>query len=198
MPDPIERLSQAFERFPGIGPRQAGRFVQYVLRNASIRRELVEGLQSVSGGVRQCTRCFRYHATPNPVCSICSQSRRDQTSLAVVASDADLLALERSQTYRGQYLVLGGTISLASESIEALRVPELIKRLEEKSIREVILSFPANPEGDATQIRIKEELEPIAFMNDIRISSLGRGLSTGSELEYADADTLKSALENRK
>ena len=143
---------------------------------------------------------MRYHAGSTKLCSICSNPERDKKQLAVVASDADLAALERSGTYRGQYFVLGGTISLASEKMSGLRVSQLLaslpKRLE-SGLSEIILAFPANPEGDATAIRLREELETLPY-KEVKVSTLGRGLSTGSELEYADPETIKSALDSRR
>src|SRR3954463_14115537 len=99
--DPIERLSNLFERFPGIGPRQAQRFVQYLLRSSpTLRKEIADAVRSLSSVIHQCPECMRYHAGENAVCSICSDSAREQGILAVVVSDADLLALERSHTFR--------------------------------------------------------------------------------------------------
>src|SRR5216684_1966373 len=104
--DSLERLIAFFEKFPGIGPRQAGRFVQYILRSSpALRRELVDSIQGLSSSVRQCPECMRYHAGESSLCSICSNPERDQTFLALVASDADLVALERSGTYPGRYFV---------------------------------------------------------------------------------------------
>jgi recombination protein RecR len=200
--DPIERLSVLFEKFPGIGPRQAQRFVQYLLRSSpSLRREMVESLQELGGSVIQCARCMRYFGSSRnaktDVCGICSNVQRDDTQLSVVASDADLLAIERSGTYRGRYFVIGGTISLASEQMNGLRVKELMQTTKERTnLEEIILAFPANPEGDATAVRLREELS-VAYPA-LTITALGRGLSTGSELEYADPETIKSALDSRR
>ena len=218
--DSIERLVALFERFPGIGPRQAGRFVQFLLRSSpAIRRELIDAVQELSGGVHQCKQCMRWHtglpakasategdeakATGIFICNICSNPQRDTQMLAVVASDTDLAALERSGTYRGHYFVLGGTISLASEKMSGLRIKQLLDSIpirEKNGLKEVILAFPANPEGDATAIRVREELIKMIDLRNqsLKITSLGRGLSTGSELEYADPDTLRSAIDNRK
>ncbi len=200
--DPIERLSSIFERFPGIGPRQAARFVQFLLRSSpAIRRDLIESLQQLGGSVSQCEECMRFHTSREKVCGICANPRRDPQYLAVVASDADLLALERTGTYRGMYFVIGGTISLASEKASGLRIPGLLRSIPERinaGLKEVILAFPANPEGDATMIRLREDLEPLTLVHELKISALGRGLSTGSELEYADPDTIQSAFESRR
>lgn len=202
MSDPIERLTSIFERFPGIGPRQAARFVQFLLRSSpAIRRELAEAVVALSGSVHQCPECMRFHAGVRGACSLCENTQRDPTTLAVVASDADLLALERSGTYRGRYFVLGGTISLASEKMSDLRMRELLGRVQQLThhdLREIILAFPANPEGDTTAMRVREELEPLGIIEGFTVTQLGRGLSTGSELEYADPETLKSALASRR
>jgi len=197
--DAIERLSKLFERFPGIGPRQAQRFVQFLLRSSpAIRREMMESIRELGSDVHQCPSCQRYHTGTKGLCDICSSSSRDSSLLAIVASDADLAALERSHTFRGLYFVVGGLLSLASDRMSGLRVKELLDSLPERienGLKEAILAFPANPEGDSTAIRIREELTEKAV--GVKVSSLGRGLSTGSELEYADPETLKNALENR-
>ena len=190
-----------FERFPGIGPRQAQRFVQFLLRSSpSVRREMVDAIQELSTGVHQCSECMRFHAGARKLCGVCANAARNSQYLAVVATDADFAALERSGSFSGQYFILGGTISLASEKTNGLRIKQLLASLPErikKGLKEVILAFPANPEGDATAAHVREEIKN--HQGDaLLVSSLGRGLSTGSELEYADPETLKSALENRK
>ncbi len=200
--DAIEKLSALFEKFPGIGPRQAGRFVQFLLRSPqSARTNLARAIEGLSASVHQCTECMRHHSGKHGACSICENPQRDTTLLAVVANDTDLLAMERSGTYRGQYFVLGGTVSLASEKMSGLRLRELIAHIPKpvkSGLKEIILAFPANPEGDATSIRLKEELASLAKEHSLSVTSLGRGLSTGSEIEYADPDTIKSALDSRR
>ena len=205
MSDSIERLTELFGRFPGIGPRQAQRFVQFLLRTSpATRRELAQSISQLGGSVHECGQCFRYFAGDAKICDICANAERDAGSLAIVATDADLAALERSHDYRGLYFVVGGTISLGSEKSHNLRIDKLLssmpKRIE-KGLREIILAFPANPEGDATAERVRHDLTQ-AVKNPqgdaLRVTSLGRGLSTGSELEYADPETLKSALDSRR
>ncbi|MDR3571406.1 MAG: toprim domain-containing protein [Candidatus Pacebacteria bacterium] len=198
MPDPIERLTALFEKFPGIGPRQAQRFVQFLLRSSpSVRRDFIDSVRALGGAVHQCSECMRFFSGDTPICGICGNPSRNHAYLAVVASDADLFALERSGTYSGMYYVLGGTISLAGEKTNGLRLKQLLDSVPERSeLREVILAFPANPEGDATAVRVREEISK--GYPDLRVTALGRGLSTGSELEYADPETLRSALDNRK
>ena len=206
--DAIERLRTLFERFPGIGPRQAERFVQYILRSSpSLRRELTAAIENLGTSAHQCAECMRYFSLPaqaggrEKICSICSNKGRDTQTLVIVASDADFAALEGSGVYRGRYFVLGGTISLARDMTKGLRIKQLLASMPSRvknGLKEVILAFPANPEGDATAVRIQEELVALPTASSLTITSLGRGLSTGSELEYADANTLKSALENRR
>src|SRR3989338_3086950 len=199
--DAIESLINLFQRFPGIGPRQAERFVTFLLRSSSATRgELAEAVQSLGSSVHQCAECMRYFAGKDKTCSICSNPERNAQLLAVVASDADLAALEHSHNFRGTYFVLGGTISLASEKTSGLRVKQLLASIPSRiknGLNEIILAFPANPEGDATAVRLREVCREI-ITPDIRITALGRGLSTGSELEYADPETIKSALESRR
>lgn len=199
--DQIERLANLFEKFPGIGPRQAQRFVQYLLRSsAGTRRELIDAIQQLQSSVHQCGECMRYFGGKATVCGICANPQRDAKVLAVVASDADLEALERSATYRGHYFVLGGTVHLASDKVHGLRVSQLVGSLDTRimnGLAEIILAFPANPEGDATADLIRSKIE--SHQGDaLKVTTLGRGLSTGSELEYADPDTLRSALDNRR
>jgi recombination protein RecR len=193
--DPIERLSLLFERFPGIGPRQAQRFVQYLLRSSpTLRKEISDSIRALSSTIHQCPECMRYHGDEKAVCTICSNPERDQSLLAVVVNDADLLALERSHTFKGRYFVFGGLIHLGNEKTDRLRIRELKAASKRAGLKEIVLALPANPEGDATASLIRQELEE----SEARITSLGRGLSTGSELEYADSETLKNAFDNRK
>ena len=199
--DTIERLTSLFQKFPGIGPRQAQRFVQYLLRSSpSARRELVETLQALGGSVRQCPLCMRFSSSDAKLCNMCSNPQRDSKFLMVVASDADIAAMERGGSYRGFYFVLGGTVSLVSEKTNNLRIKQLLESVAgrvEKGLKEIILAFPANPEGDATAIQVREKMMEIVSPS-LTITALGRGLSTGSELEYADPETIKSALESRR
>lgn len=210
----IETLTALFEHFPGIGPRQARRFVHYLLStNPSVRTELAEHIRSLGAHTSQCKQCFHWfvrdvHKTER--CTICANTHRDKSILFVVEKDADIDNVERSG-FRGLYFVLGGTIPLASEEPEKhVRVKELLKRIETDStsgtvssekevgkLKEVILGLSATSEGDHTRLILQEKLLPIAEGLGFKVSSLGRGLSTGSELEYADPDTIESALNSR-
>jgi recombination protein RecR len=214
--NPIERLTQAFERFPGIGPRQARRFVQYLLsEGAGYRADLAENIKKLGAESRQCAACFRWFyqgstlkspgVKVEPLCQICASTTRDSGLLFVVEKDADIENVERSG-FKGLYFVLGGTVPLAAEVPQKhVRMKELFKRVEtdgaqkigEKKIKEVILGLSATTEGDHTRLLLQEKMLPIAEAFGFTLSSLGRGLSTGSELEYADPDTIANALNSR-
>lgn len=203
--NPIERLTHLFEEFPGIGPRQARRFVQFLLsQQPGFRGDLSEAIKHLGTETAQCKRCLRWYAKGsehNGLCSICGSNTRDASILFVVEKDADIENVEHSG-FRGLYFVLGGTIPLASEEPDKhVHVRELLKRIEtdaaELKINEVILGLSATTEGDHTRLIIQEKLRPISEGLNFKISSLGRGLSTGSELEYADPDTIASALSSR-
>lgn len=207
--NPIDTLTVLFERFPGIGPRQARRFVQYLLaEQPALRLNLADAIRYLGAQTSQCKKCFRWFATeqtgkagPRELCSICRDSHRDRALLFVVEKDADIENVERSG-FRGLYFVLGGTIPLASEESEKhIRLRELLKRIEadaaESKLKEVILGLSATTEGDHTRLILQEKLMPVSEGLAFKVSSLGRGLSTGSELEYADPDTIQNALNSR-
>jgi recombination protein RecR len=194
---PIDRLTQMFEKFPGIGPRQARRFVQYLLvAGAGTRGELSDLIKKLGTETSQCKQCFRWfvkNENTSGLCSICGDSHRDASILFVVEKDADIDQVERSN-FKGRYFVLGGTIPLASEEPgKYIRLADLAHRVAENNLKEIILGLSATTEGDHTRQILQEKLRD----SNIKISSLGRGLSTGSELEYADPDTIASALNSR-
>jgi recombination protein RecR len=203
--NPIERLTDLFERFPGIGPRQARRFVQFLLaEQAGFRGDLSESIRHLGTETEQCRKCYRWFAKSEEekgLCNICGNSKRDTATLFIVEKDADIDNVEQSG-FRGLYFVLGGTIPLASEEPERhVRLKELLKRIEADAahlhLSELILGLSATTEGDHTRMILQEKIRPISEGLNFKISSLGRGLSTGSELEYADPDTIASALNSR-
>lgn len=206
--NPIEKLAAHFEKFPGIGPRQARRFVQYLLQQPSTSRAaLADAIRALGAYTAQCQQCYRWFARSRntqdgPVCEICADGRRDASVLFVVEKDADIEPVERSD-FRGRYFVLGGTMPLGEEHPQKfVRSRELVARVkrdgESGALRELILGLSATTEGDHTRLLLQEELQPLTETFGFKISSLGRGLSTGSELEYADPDTISEALGNRR
>ncbi|MBI2004750.1 recombination protein RecR [Patescibacteria group bacterium] len=203
--NPLERLTKNFERFPGIGPRQARRFVQFLLvQQGAYRTALADDIKRLGANSFQCKKCFRWsvkNGSSHAVCTICRDAHRETGLLCVVEKDADLDNVERSG-FKGLYFVLGGTIPLAAEEPEAhVRARECIMRIEEDGtkgvLKEVILGLSATTLGDHTRGFLQEKILPIAQALNFKITSLGRGLSTGSELEYADPDTIASALSSR-
>jgi recombination protein RecR len=198
----INKLAEYFQRFPGIGPRQAKRFVYFLLsQEKSILEDLAKRISELRGSVTQCQSCFRFFDTDNyaEVCDICSSPNRDSHVLMLVEKDADLDAIEKSGAYNGRYFVLGGTIPLLRLQESNLRTKELVALLDKnQNITEIIIATGAHPEGDMTAQHIRSLLDSNLKKRAFRISELGRGLSTGTELEYSDVDTIKNALENRK
>ena len=204
----IETLANYFKKFPGIGTRQAHRFVYFLLMaQPDFVHELTEKILSVKKGVVQCTECHRYFertaAEGAATCPFCNDTLADRTKLLIVEKDTDLLNIRKSGAYSGRFFVLGSLIPLTEIRNEHLSpvVSALKKKVEtdaRKELKEVVVAFSATPEGDHTAFEIKNILEPLQKQYGFVVSTLGRGLSTGSELEYADSETLKNALENRK
>lgn len=199
MSDRIEELSRAFERFPGIGPRQAKRFVYHLLATAQAdRARLADLLVNLGNDVRQCSLCMRFAPTNSEgLCNYCADPTRDDALLMLVEKDQDLAAVERANAYRGRYFVLGGVLTLSGKG--HIRERELVRAVEDRAkhgLAEIVLALSATSEGEHTADRIRELLSPLR--GSIKLSALGRGLATGSELEYSDAQTLSGALQNRK
>jgi recombination protein RecR len=196
----IDKLTEYFKEFPGIGPRQAKRFVYFLLRkNARYADELAQLIPRVRKQVSTCPDCLRYYVPQGTQtnCAICSASDRSPSTLLIVARDTDLEAVEKSDTYDGYYFVLGGTLPILEDDVQKyIRLRELEALIEKRKLAgltELIIALNANPDGDNTARFLKQKLAPLG----LTISILGRGLSTGSELEYADSDTIKNALKNR-
>lgn len=194
-------------KFPGVGPRQARRFVYYLLgKNGSFVTELNEALQKLSKEMRLCESCFRYFHKENgnssPICSICLDQHRDENSLLIVSGNVDLESIEKSGYWHGRYFVLGGIIPILEKNPERrIKLKELKQKIEKegkkKTLKEIILALNTTPEGENTSLFLQSNLETLLKEYGIKISILGRGLSTGAELEYADSETIKNALQNR-
>lgn len=207
---PIDRLTEYFREFPGIGPRQARRFAYHLLtRNTSTLEDISRLIIDIKKNVRVCTSCFRFFSTQNSsmtnatssdLCPICSDPGRDHTQLMIVSRDADFESIEKSRAYQGLYFILGGTVPILEKAPETrIRSRELASRITtDTSIAEIIISQSATSEGEHTADYIRSLIKNTIANRPLAISVLGRGLSTGSELEYADADTIKNALTNRK
>ena len=207
----IDKLTEYFSKFPGIGPRQAKRFVYFLLtRNNGFLTELVELIQQLKKEIRVCQNCCRFYSVRQKMgasansnlCDICADQNRDQTLLMVLATDADLTNIERIGNYAGLYFVLGGFVPILEKRPEQrIRIEKLLalvqKKCEGGGLQEIILALSVNPDGENTGEYVAEQLRPLAQKYAIKISALGRGLSTGAELEYLDNTTFQNALKNR-
>ena len=202
--DNTQKLIELFKEFPGIGPRQAKRFVYFLLnRNPGYANELSKLIGEVRSTVHCCDTCFRFfpNAT-SKTCPTCRDTTRDPKSLMIVSHDVDFENIEKTHFYNGYYFILGGTVPILEKIPEnRIRQKELINTIERKAkegLVEIIMALNYNPEGENTLSYLQQILKPITDTNRVKISTLGRGLSTGTELEYSDSDTIKNALKNRQ
>jgi recombination protein RecR len=197
----IEKLALKFSKFPGIGPRQAKRFVYFLLgQSPDLLRELAQDIEEIKNSIRVCTSCFRYHNTAGELCNICRDHTRSDNVLIVVEKDIDIDNIEKSDVHEGYYFVLGGSLPfMEKEPEKVIRIKELIQRISnnKKEIKEVILALSLTPEGENTSEYITLTLADLRKQFDFKISHLGRGLSTGTEIEYSDKETIKEAFKNR-
>lgn len=208
--DIIEKLTEVFKEFPGIGERQARRFVYFLMSRTSSYNENLSGLiLDLKKETAQCRECFRFfikkekaHSQSSvfAICDICSNKNIDSSILMIVEKDSDLESVKKSRVYHGKYFILGGLVPIVEKNTKSrVRIEELKEKIKrEKELKEVILAFSLSPQGDHTDSYVREQLKDLAEKFNIKISSLGKGLSTGTELEYSDNDTLKNALKNRQ
>ena len=193
IPEPVTQLIEAFSALPGVGPKTASRLTFYLLRAPdAVSGNLAQALTDIKSKTQFCGNCGNI-TVDNP-CPICSDSKRDHRIIAVVEEPLDLLALERTGTYDGAYHVLHGAISpVSGVGPDDLNIPQLVKRVNEGNVLEVIIATNPGQEGDATSFYIQRALEN----KGVKITRLARGLPTGGDLEYVDAVTLMRALQGR-
>jgi recombination protein RecR len=204
--DLIDKLSEIFKEFPGIGERQARRFVYFLMsRTGAYNENLSSLILDLKKEISQCRECFRFFIIKQNnrenICDICGNSNTDSSVLMIVEKDSDLESVRKSRVYNGKYFVLGGLVPIVEKNTKSrVRIEELKQRLSspKSGFGEIILAFSLNPQGDHTDQYVREQIKDICDKQNIKISSLGRGLSTGTELEYSDNDTLKNALKNRQ
>lgn len=207
----IHKLAQYFSEFPGIGDRQSKRFVYFLLsRDEQYIRDLIELISSLKKNILQCKSCYRFYPASTirdqeskiSYCDICTDSETDKSLLMIIEKNADLESIRKSGTYKGKFFILGNLVPIVEKNTEKkVRVKELLgavqKQSKENNLKEIILAFSLNPQGEHTDMYIRKILSPLEIKRKFKISSLGRGLSTGTELEYSDDDTIKNALKNR-
>ncbi len=190
----VYKLIQEFNKLPGIGPKSAQRLTYYLLRAPEEQAKLLaDALLSVKQKVMLCSICF--NVTESNPCRICLSDERDHSQICIVEQPQDILALEHTRIYNGLYHVLHGAIS-PTEGVGAddIRIKELMNRLQDGSVNEVILATNPNLEGEQTAMYLNKLISPLG----IRVTRLARGLPFGTELEYADDVTLTRAIEGRQ
>ena len=190
----INKLIQEFNKLPGVGPKSAQRLAFYLLRAPEEQSKLLaEAILSLKQKITLCSTCF--NVTESDPCPICRSDQRDRSKICIVEQPQDILALEHTGIYQGLYHVLHGAIS-PTEGVGAddIRIRELVNRVQDGSVKEVILATNTNLEGEQTAMYLSRVISPLG----IKVTRLARGLPFGTELEYADDVTLTRALEGRQ
>jgi recombination protein RecR len=205
--DPITQLIEHFSKFPGIGPRQAKRFVYFLLaKNPEFREDFSLALIRLGEEISQCVSCFRYFQKVREKdgnCPICADTSRDASKLLVVEKDVDFENIQKMGIWDGRYFILGGSLPiLEKEPTKKIRSKELFYFAQEQArngtLEEIVLAMSATAEGENTWRYLVGILEVLAEKYHLKITALGRGLSSGTELEYSDSDTMKNALDSRR
>lgn len=196
IPQSLAKVIEAFGQLPGVGPRTAERYAYYLLRTNPERAEqLVQSLGALHSGVSLCPKTFALIESGQKLSPLYSDPRRNKQLVAVVADPFDIVALEKTNSFTGTYHVLGGLVSpLEGIGPEDLHITELLKRVDEDKIKELILATNASVEGESTALLISQALSG----KKVRLTRLARGLPVGVDLEYADQITLTRALEGRQ
>ena len=193
-PTPIESLIAAFARLPGIGPKTAQRLAFHVVKQPREEAEvLARAIIEAKDNIQHCSGCYNFTERGMDLCEVCRDPRRDRQLVCVVEEASDVLVLERSQLLKGVYHVLGGTLSpLDGIGPADLRIEELVRRVQEEGVREVILALNASAEGDTTAEYIGMQLASLT-----KVTRPARGLPVGADLDLADKVTLAHALKGR-
>jgi len=193
IPQSVTNLIEAFSRLPGVGPKTASRLTYYLLRAPDeLSQTLASALADLKSKTRYCSVCF--NITEEDPCPICRDDARDASQVVVVEDPLDVLAVERTGAYTGRYHVLHGAISpVEGIGPEDLKIRELVERVQQGGVLEVIIATNPGMEGDATAMYVQRQLAPTG----VRVTRLARGLPTGGDLEYVDSVTLLRALQGR-
>jgi recombination protein RecR len=200
LPEPIKNLIAQFSKLPEIGPRAATRLAFFMLNQPDdYLKDFARAIEELKQKTKICRNCF--NLTSDTICAICSDSRRDQNTICVVEDILDIIPIERTKRYNGVYHILGGLIApvegLTPEKLHIKELESRVKNLRQKNkdkTVEIILAFNPTTEGDTTALYLQRALNPLG----IKITRLGRGLSTGSDLEYTDETTLINAFLGRR
>lgn len=192
--DAVNKLINEFEKMPGIGHKSAVRLAFYVLEsNEEVSKKLASSIIDAKQKVRFCDKCF--NLTENQLCDICSNSRRDNSIICVVENVKDIIAMEKTHEFKGLYHVLHGAISpMNNISVGDIKIKELLERLKDESIKEIILATNPTIEGEATAMYISRLIKPLGII----VTRIAHGIPVGGDLEYTDEITLIKALEGRR
>ena len=211
----IEKLIKIFSKFPTVGPRTAARFVFYLMRLSDDEvKEILEAVSDFKKSIKICSFCFNpFESSINNneiLCPICSNSSRNRKLLCLIEKETDLSTLEKTKKYNGLYFIFNGNRSiLKNDNLRKIKGEQLVERIKSPEkfglsgadFEEIIIAFNPTVEGEASALYLERLLKPLAIENpdrSIKVTRLGRGLPMGGELEYADEETLGSALDGRK
>jgi recombination protein RecR len=191
---PLSALISELEKLPTVGPKTAARLAFYLLSASKNDAEaLSRAIIDLKEKIRFCSRCFSL--TENDPCTICTDARRDASTICVVAEAKDVYAIERTMSYRGRYHVLGGLISpIEGVGVDQLKIKELLGRVRNDRTAEVIIATNPNAQGESTALYLARQLSPLG----VKVTRLAYGLPIGGDLDYADEVTLSRALEGRR
>jgi recombination protein RecR len=196
LPEPIQNLITSFERLPGIGPKSASRLVFFLLRaSEDVSADLADALLKLKSQTAFCPECFNIMLAGRERCEVCASPAREESIICVVEEPLDVIALERIGAYQGRYHVLHGVLSpIEGIGPDDLKIKQLLVRVGQGTVKEVILATNPSMEGDATALYLRQQLQPYK----VHVTRLARGLPVGGDLEYADQNTLLRALSGRQ
>lgn len=198
LPKALVDVIDELGKLPGVGARTAERYAYYLLRaNPQITAQLASSLKQLHSGVKQCPVTFALISSDQDVSPLYDDPSRDKTTIAVVEEPLDIIALERTGQYNGTYHVLGGALSpIDGVTPEQLHIPELMKRVGDDNVQELIIATNASVEGESTALFLQRHIQDSGI--EVKMSRLARGIPVGVDLEYADQITLSHALEGRR
>ncbi len=198
LPQPLLDLIDALGALPGVGPRTAERYAYYLLKSdMHVTNRLSESIEQIHGRIKTCPVTYALIDADNDVSELYSDSSRDKSLIAVVEEPLDIIALERTKHFNGTYHVLGGAMSpIDGIGPEQLHIPELLNRIKNDAVKEIILATNASVEGESTALFIQKQIEESGL--EVSVTRLARGIPVGVDLEYADMITLTHALQGRR
>ena len=201
LPEPVQTMIDTFNRLPGIGPKMAGRLTFHLLQKSEYEiNRFISSLDGIKTGLQPCEQCG--NISDQPLCTVCREIGRDASQICVVEGPLDVVALERTNLFRGFYHVLGGVLSpMDGIGPDQLRISllqsRLSKRVKNEEATELIMATNPSLEGEATASYLMQLFQPFVQQNLVTITRIARGLPMGSDIEYADPTTLARALEGR-